>query len=318
LKTKYIKGIILIGLLAVLAVVLVLKTPVLRSVLAGGKPAGTQEQVATALPKQQPMTDIFQPIRQQYDQSVHAQALKVLNDERSQPNNHVTADCYSCHSYEYQIAPANNKPALDSLKTAITCGTCHVVDESGYYVLRNKNVTESCAVCHVATSIKPGAAVHNTQSNMYKGTGALGVPEMPEKRYQEGISCADCHMPNQNHTFVATLPSQALKNKTIASCYLCHATEDEQKFAQRIDVMQEELKKKAESYDARLKALTEKMKGSPGLAANQEFKTAVDTVTTNLSFIENDKSWGIHNLNYTNAIMDDIGKKLTLAEKLSS
>ncbi|MDQ7095896.1 ammonia-forming cytochrome c nitrite reductase subunit c552 [Desulfosporosinus sp. PR] len=322
MKFKYSKRMLLIIPL-VLGIVIITQLPRLYTARqTTAAPNTTSEGAATnsikiKLPDPEPKTDIYTPIRQEYDKSVHAQSLKVLNDQKQTPGGHVTNSCYQCHSYEYAIAPDSNKPSIQSLTTSITCGTCHTLDAKGYIAFRNAaNPTELCSSCHVATGIKPGSAVHNSQSNMFKGTGALGIAAMPDKRYTDGISCADCHMPNENHTFVATLPSQALKDKTIASCYLCHATEDEQKFATHVDQIQTDLKNEAKTFDDRLAKDSKKLAGLTSTPNYNQAKQLTDIVMTNLSFVENDKSWGVHNLDYTKTIMDDIGKKLTQAEQL--
>ena len=325
MKAKYIKGMLvfltlLLGILAITQVPKLYKKAISATFATSSTEVSADVAVNSTklkLPNPEPKTDIYTPIRQQYDKSMHAQSLKVLNDQGQTPGNHVTDACYKCHSYEYDIAPDNNKPSVQSLTTPITCGTCHTMDTKGYLAFRNaSNSTELCSTCHVATGIKPGAPAHNSQSNMYMGTGALGIPAMPDKRYTEKISCADCHMANQNHSFEATLPSQALKDKTITSCYLCHATEDQQKFATHVDQIQTDIKNEAKTFDNRLMTDNKKLASIKDTPNYNQSKQLIDIVITNLSFVENDKSWGIHNLDYTKTIMDDLGNKLTQAEQL--
>lgn len=322
MKFKYSRGIqvVLILFIVVLLVTLLPKFFLTIKTAVAPDPSGLGAETHSTkvkLPDPEPETDIFTPIRQQYDKSAHNQSLKVLNEQKQTPGNHVTDSCYQCHSYEYGIALDNNKPPIQSLTTSITCGTCHTFDAKGYIALRNaSNPTELCSTCHVATDIKPGMAAHNSQSNMFKGTGAIGIPTMPDNRYTEGISCADCHMTNQNHTFVAIIPSQAIKDKVITSCYLCHATEDEQEFANHVDQIQTDFKDQTKTFDDRLANIRKKLDSSKSAPNYNQAKQLLDIVITNLSFVENDKSWGVHNLNYTKTILEDIDNKLALAEQL--
>lgn len=318
--TKKAKLITLISL-GVLMVIL-LGVYSLPKLLDSSKTAAAQakEPIAqTKLPSPQPKLDSFVPISEQYKESTHSAALTTLLEEMKKPNHHVQPSCFQCHSYEYAKAPANDKPAIAQLKSSIGCADCHKIDNTGAYTLKNENVTELCSGCHTGMSsgaVKPGGAWHHPHGEMFKGIGAIGLPEMPDGRYKEGISCAECHMPNQNHTFEATLPSKAIKEKRITSCSLCHANEDEQKFAERIDKLQEDLKAQDEQYMKRLVSVKEALAKNADNPNYSEANNLYGRLYTNLSFIEADASWGIHNLDYTKAIMADVEANLPKLEAL--
>ncbi|EHQ90770.1 ammonia-forming cytochrome c nitrite reductase subunit c552 [Desulfosporosinus youngiae] len=290
--------------------------------LDSGKTAAAQstEIIAqTKLPSPQPKLDSFIPISEQYQESVHSTALNTLLEEMKKPDHHVQPRCFQCHSYEYAMAPMDGKPAVAQLNSSIGCADCHKIDNLGAYTLKDENVTELCSSCHTGMSsgtVKPGGSWHHPHGEMFKGIGAIGLPEMPDGRYKEGISCAECHMTNQNHTFEATLPSKAMEEKRITSCNLCHANEDEQEFAERIDKLQEDFKAQDEQYMNRLASVNEALAKNKDNPDYSEANNLYGRLFTNLTLIEADASWGIHNLNYTKAIMADVEANLPRLEEM--
>lgn len=250
--------------------------------------------------KRQKRMDIYIPIKEQYATSKHAQSLKeLLNRKDVQPT------CYQCMSAEYNIAPANQKPAPKDIKHSITCAVCHVLTPTEFKL--RLSPLETCTGCHnnSGKAVIPGEVVHHPQKEMFLGYGAIGVPQTPDSKYKSGLTCIECHMPNEAHTFDGKTPAQALKEHTESICVMCHADQSEEEFAKEVARMQAKIKESCAVLDKGLKASLEKINQNKqkGMDMTQAQKV-YNVVYTNVSFIEADKSMGIHNFDYTTKILD--------------
>lgn len=135
------------------------------------------------------------------------------------------ARCLKCHSTDYRIAPAGEKPAGTDTKYGITCVGCHTPHEKGTAQgVWNKEFTPQlitdgqktlCVTCHNAELgssrvAKAGSEVHHPMKEMMNGTGAIDVPQGSPSVHKG--KCVQCHMPpttisrgdiqeGANHTF---------------------------------------------------------------------------------------------------------------------
>jgi len=147
---------------------------------------------------------------------------------------------------------------------------------------------------------------------MFLGYGAIGVPVTPDSKYKSGLTCIECHMPNEAHTFQGKTPADALKEHTESICVMCHADQSEEQFALEVARMQKQIKDNYETMqkalsDSRLKLDQLKAQGYNITAAEQVY----NVIFTNLSFIEADKSMGIHNFDYSTKIIEYTKKRKT-------
>lgn len=270
--------------------------------------AGQEETAQPAIvtvpkPVLQPKLDIYVPLLEQFKQSQHGKAVDTLREAKAKGTRDVVDTCLQCHSYDYINAPQDQKPTLTTVKYDLTCGICHKVDVNGEYQLTSANTMKLCAQCHSKAKIVAGEIIDHPQANMYDGKGAIGVPEMPDKRKLERITCVDCHMANNSHTFQAYTITKAKEKHMQSSCILCHAKDSLDKFSKLVDETQNKVEKALDRDKARLQKLSAQK-------ASDIYKRAY----SNLTFVEMDKSKGIHNIPYTEAILDKIDADLKLLE----
>ncbi len=224
--------------------------------------------------------------------------------------------CTECHSATVRIAEEKGEtpPTLEEFKTGghqndrvgVTCVVCHDPHEKTEEAQLRVSVQETCIQCHTGElsgeTWTAGKAVHHPQKEMWLGVGAIGVDPMPAAKT---ATCADCHMTNGNHLFevgtpVVNLPVKG-KDTPFDTCGSCHTGMTAEKVQGLFD-----------AFDTRLASLKDQLAVVDAHIANEESfgrdmataKALRDKAFTNISFAENDKSKGIHNPAYVEAMFD--------------
>lgn len=263
----------------------------------------------------QDKVDVYVPLRDQYASSKHAMALEDLNNynDKSRIQDH----CYNCHSAEYRLAPANAKPNVNQLSTTITCIVCHELTVSDYRL--RTTPLDTCTQCHWAgAEIKPGSAVKHPQKEMFSGKGALEVAEKPSTKYNAGLTCIECHMPNQSHTFESLTPARSLEKKVGSTCMMCHTKLSAKDFADKVAEVQQQTEDKITMLKADLDSLKTTMEAGRMAGRNMaEAQQLFDLAFTNVSFVEADGSKGVHNTEYARDTLDVAQKKIAEAKQLA-
>ncbi|MDA8442111.1 MAG: ammonia-forming cytochrome c nitrite reductase subunit c552 [Peptococcaceae bacterium] len=267
-------------------------------------------QLAAVEKQPQPKMDVYVPLLDQFANSKHAVALATLNG-----NPGHKPSCYNCHSAQYRLAPVNAKPAIQQLNTSITCIVCHQLTPSGFSL--KKSPLATCVQCHTAGSIVAGGEVNHPQKEMFEGEGAIGVPNEPSRKFQAGLSCVECHMPNDSHTFVALTPAEAMHQQVGDACMMCHTKLSPTEFAQQVTALQQRISSQSNKLQQQLKQCDAEISsaqksGKDISAAEQLYKVAY----TDVAFVVGDGSKGIHNINYAQNILNFAQSQLDKAEKL--
>lgn len=261
----------------------------------------TAEQVkAFQNQKVEKKMDIFIPLKEQYAVSKHSKSL--INLRKSKKN--IKPECYQCMSTEYNLAPADQKPDPKNIKLSITCAVCHVLTPQEFKL--KASPLDTCTSCHHNPgAIIPGAKVTHTQKEMFLGYGALGVPKTPDSKYKAGLTCIECHMPNEAHTFEGLTPAKAISQHRESICVMCHADQSEEQFAKKVDDMQKNIKKTCDQLAKSLAVDEKKIKENRLRGLNMDQAQMIyNIIFTNLSFIQSDKSMGVHNFEYTTKILN--------------
>lgn len=284
-----------------------------------GNDSSNAVRVQESLPERQQRADIYIPLREQFQSGGHPRALEKLVERLTRDPAHVRADCFRCHTYMPQQELLQKTPLekLPSVLTPISCGNCHRLDERGNYVLTIENITSLCGTCHsgnpTGATFRPGQQVKHPQLEMVQGTGAIGVPPIPSGEFAKGVTCADCHMPNQSHEFLALTPSEARKANRLDSCLFCHYTDpDPQTFSSHIDSLKEENQKQIVALTGALKEWQERVASSDNAQAREIY----DRLVTNVTMLEVDGSNGLHNSRYARAIIQKAREDLRELENL--
>jgi hypothetical protein len=162
-----------------------------------------------------------------------------------------------------------------------------------------------CASCHQPEAALPAAAAdgtikvtsthwgahHGPVAAMFLGVGGGLVEGKPSAHYSNVTdTCVTCHMGGEaaNHTFTPN----------VATCQTCHAD------ATNFDVngVQTEITDKLEKVKA---ALTAKgLLNADGVIVVGDYPEAQATALWNFLLVEEDKSEGVHNAAYANALLD--------------
>ncbi len=258
----------------------------------------------------QEQLDVYVPLRDQYLNSKHATALETLNNYKDRKDS-----CYNCHSAEYRLAPQDAKPNVKQLSTSITCDVCHEMTVSDFRL--RTTPLETCTQCHNnGGGIKAGQAVHHNQKEMFSGTGAPEVPDKPSTKYNAGLTCVECHMPNQSHTFVALTPAESLLKKVGSACMMCHTKLSTQEFAAKVTEVQNQTETAVNSLKKELDSLQKSIETAKKAGRNMdEAQKYYDVAFTDVSFVDADASKGIHNTEYARDILAVAQNKISAAKQ---
>jgi hypothetical protein len=238
--------------------------------------------------------------------------------------------CNGCHSgggFADRIASGTKTADIktaDPNPTRIDCRACHQIHTSytkDDFALRTTDAVKLealdatfdggmgnlCANCHQQRSAFPTATDgkvkvdsthwgghHGPEAALLLGVGgAGGIEGKPAPHYtQVKDTCVTCHLggagPDANHSFVPQ----------VATCVQCHTD------AKSLDVdgVQTEIKGKLDQVQAALQA--KGLMDKDGVIVVGEYPEAQAAALWNYLFVLEDKSNGVHNADFANAMLD--------------
>lgn len=283
--------------------------------------------------------------RQQYPEwinSGHANALKAL-----QSSSDAADACLGCHSADYVAAASSGtnvvSPTLKTAQFGITCQVCHAPHQTSTKpfdsLLRNESY-QLCVSCHNDTRsgknpLKPGDTAHNPMQEMYEGKGALDVEGSPSPHFATlktgGPTCTSCHMPGTatsadagdiaTHDWKIIMPGSAQPDEPNA-CSACHTNPDSgvtlqldaAALQQMIDSRQTEIKDSIDTLTKQLKDLkSAHADWDPKAVEKSAQQASYEKALTNVSFVEAEGSYGIHNYAYAKAVLAQADEQLKAA-----
>jgi predicted CXXCH cytochrome family protein len=138
--------------------------------------------------------------------------------------------CLECHSTDYRLAPAGNKPGMWDVFYSIECVACHGPHGTANVGQLRQPPRDLCAECHTMQGAVPPDEPQQPQTEVLHGTGGYdldGTPlDGPYTMHWWGIAdeCAVCHVHeepyggpqqpvNSGHTFEANM----------RACEPCHS-----------------------------------------------------------------------------------------------
>ncbi len=254
-------------------------------------------------------TDVHAPLIEQWEASSHAKAAESL----AQADN-AEEVCYSCHSADYFYNNGHKLP-VSNMKNGITCIMCHKMTSARLVLVIGDRV-QLCTRCHTAGKIEPGKEVRHSQAQVFLGEGAIDIPKTPNSKYEKGVACSDCHMPNKSHEFRALTPSEAKKERRGAICMMCHQNKKREAFAAEVDILQ----KATEERTQKLLGDLQEIKKQLDLAKEKgqdvgKLKKEYEISYTNVTIVKSDKSKGVHNPKYVNMILEDAERRVAALKK---
>lgn len=194
----------------------------------------------------------------------------------------------------------------------LNCRDCHfgVVHNPGTKTDR----MNFCLTCHAdapddAPQMNDCDTCHEAQLAMNTGTGIDGVEDIPSMMFGEmaGMTCTDCH----------TGVTKGVYRPSSSSCTDCH---EDETYKEVFEEWASETKMRVENLKLMRVNIEESLVSADNArrdtdAAWETYQRAVH----NLKFIRNDGTHGVHNIEYSEAILDQVETDFNLTlEQLDS
>lgn len=237
--------------------------------------------------------------------SGHSHSLRMQNGQLYIPT--LKDECLPCHSGEaflqsigYGASGPNDlslyRSSVASDTLNIECGVCHSVHAQGSDGLKLRlEADELCMKCHVGG-----------QAQLRTATGLVGVPA--GEPWMPGAECFECHMPrtaegDRSHRFTIMMPGDAeewedqfVEPEDVDSCSPCHHGETLGELQHDIDTWQHDIRGRVNGATTALQSAKRRRAATSAVG-----RALISAANTNISLIEGDSSWGVHNYPYAKA-----------------
>ncbi len=221
-----------------------------------------------------------------------------------QPEKYITSDCYNtCHrgveNKEVRVFDVTMPHKNHVLTAQMDCQECHA---GGDYPSKEHGSLRlslsDCQSCHHSAQ-KACESCHTAQSQLYAGTGGIGVEESPSMMFEE-VSCAQCHVT------VSNAPSQQAIRK---ACKTCH---EEPLYTAELDLWLTRSDAAMKEATQLLAAARELLKFTvPGDPNGERATQAVREAQHNIDLVRSGRN--VHNVGYADDLLDAAIKKLRFA-----
>lgn len=198
----------------------------------------------------------------------------------------------------------------------IACHNPHKPDDISYFNSATKDYEvmssseELCGQCHGNLRFPD---TDHLSYNIEQGTGAIGVADQVT---MTGITCVDCHMHSGEedtksamfggHSWGVFVTEE--DSSVSSSCTACHTYMNANTALSNIQGMQDEFANLDSIANENIAAAEAFLAGSSDSAKIHMLEDA----QFNLAFAEGDESGGVHNHNYTTALLNDVIEKSSI------
>ncbi len=200
--------------------------------------------------------------------------------------------CGSCHNQQEHLQRIGDVAFMHLnhvTNHSVTCLDCHLEIRHGLPA-RDEHFQGDCTDCHAGT--------HDAGSDIYRGTGGVGVPDSPGAMYLARVTCDGCHRPPFRG---APAPAGgATWQADEVACLECHGAG----FDGMVGRWQEEARDALESVQAGLDALHGRLQEAAGTDAAAPAQERFDAAAHNVSLVLLDGSEGAHNLPYVRSLLE--------------
>jgi nitrate/TMAO reductase-like tetraheme cytochrome c subunit len=212
--------------------------------------------------------------------------------------------CWNCHNQEKQIARYSETKFMHETHVTehkVECASCHVQIEHNLVAGAPKDVASPGATHAVVESGSCGTCheqMHGGPAELYRGTGARGVPDMPSPMYRAQVDCIACHKAKKQTNDAAEVVGQTFV-AVQASCNYCHGP--------KYDTVLDTWKRIIDGQLTR--AQNELTQTETALASAQltpydklQVDRLIDDARHNITLIK--LGHGVHNVNYSTAALN--------------
>lgn len=169
--------------------------------------------------------------------------------------------------------------------SCVICHNPHYSDNPSQLVMKAEDL---CRSCHF-------------QGAVLKGFGANGIEET--RSLHTAAPCISCHMTEKNHLMKMLRPDDPdLSEDRVDSCSACHEVKDRKMRSDQLQDMEAWYNETMEPIQNDLEFIEKKLKENPDIL-NAGLEKKLKDVKDNLFIIVNDRSNGVHNLDYALEIM---------------
>lgn len=250
----------------------------------------------------------------EWAKSAHTTALTTLKDSEFAED-----ACLQCHSGDYRFTQEQillveegdregNPPdpvTLENAELGIACTNCHNPhadpEETTFYLEQERYAL--CVDCHNDTEITEG--IHHPVQEMHEGETIVEQVEgiaSAHFTHEDGPDCVTCHMQRvpvqyasrSTHLFEPVLPGENI-DELEDVCSQCHG---EQIAAVGLQAFIQDVQTSTE--------------GRVTAARDAAGDSSPEWVMAALDFVEGDGSQGVHNYNYSDALLDAVELELGL------
>lgn len=193
--------------------------------------------------------------------------------------------CFACHWESERLAKVDDHELVHRVHITehkIECLNCHSLIQ--HKTIAAATVTSlDCQGCH--------PRLHEPQHTLFTGSGAHGLPAMPNPMFARGIQCQSCHVYHQAVEFPEL--GQSVRASALV-CEECHG----RGFTGLLATWSSTTRR----HTVALRTMEREVRGRAGRAPNQAIAVLLDSIDYNLAVVE--KGRPVHNMVYATAILD--------------
>jgi nitrate/TMAO reductase-like tetraheme cytochrome c subunit len=213
--------------------------------------------------------------------------------------------CWTCHNQEKQVRRYNEPNFLHEQHVTehkVECQNCHIQIEHNLTAAVAKDVVKqpmtshatleagTCASCHEQT--------HGGPAELYRGTGARGIPDMPSPMYRAQVDCIACHKSKKESSESAQVVGQTFV-AVQDSCNYCHGSKYDTVLDTWRGLITAQLQKSQDEHDLSVVALKESNASPMDKLRAQRL---LDDAAHNIRLVR--LGHGVHNVNYATAALN--------------
>lgn len=212
--------------------------------------------------------------------------------------------CWTCHNVAKFVQRFNESGFLHRKHVTehkVECSNCHVQIEHHLTAGMARDIktmqgsravldTGTCQSCHELT--------HSGPAEMYRGTGARGIAEMPSPMYRAQVDCIACHKAKKQPGEAAEIVGQTFVAMQQA-CNDCHGA----RYQGTLDTWRELIASKLAQAQGEYDAARAAVDAAP-LNPTERLKAdrLLDDAAHNIRFVR--LGHGVHNINYATAALN--------------